>query len=470
MSALETIPDWAAELGVARIEDYFGAWAYEEQRFAQAVEAHRNIDTLRAHVEMHKNAIAAAGEAKAPTPGSVAKANTRDDGVMVLQLRGSLMKYVGSLSTGTSTVWTRQVIRAAKTQSDIKAAVIAIESPGGTVAGTHDLAEEIAGLASVMPVVAFIEDIAASAAYWIACACNKIIATPTSLVGCIGTYNVICDYSAKAAMEGIKVHVIRAGAMKGAGVPGTAITEEILADVQRVTNDLNAHFLARVEKGRKLSAQQVAEVADGRVWIASVAQEKGLIDSVGTFDQAIAIALKSVESKAGNTRPKRELKMSEAVQTEVASVPAPKPATFAELKSAFPKADAAWREQCQEKNLTLAQAQAAYVEKVEADLAKANADLAKAQEEAKVKAATPPKPAAVPPIFHVGGADAEAGEGTATERWNALVAECSKGGKVAHDDAIRAAVRKDSELHAAYLDEANKVAQESRRGLAHNRR
>jgi signal peptide peptidase SppA len=201
------------------------------------------------------------------------------NGVAVIRANGSLMKQASSFSAGTSTVLLRQSLMAAMRDDSVNSALLAIESPGGTAAGTYELAETISRFASQKPIVAHIEDLGASAAYWIASATQSISANAPAKVGSIGTYAVIQDLSAMAAKEGVKVHVVRAGSEhKGAGVPGTEITPAQLAEFQRHVDRTNDFFVAGVAAGRKMTEVQVRQLADGRVHGAEEARQLGLID------------------------------------------------------------------------------------------------------------------------------------------------------------------------------------------------
>ncbi len=206
------------------------------------------------------------------------------DGIALVTLHGVLMKHQSSAQESTSTVLTRRLIREAAASPDVGALLIHVDSPGGTVAGTPQLAKDVAAAAKLKPVVAHVENLAASAAYWVASQASKVIAEPESLVGSIGTYGVITDMSAAASMKGIKVHVVKAGAMKGAGVPGTEVTAEQLTDAQKTVNELNSFFVRGVASGRGMTLAAVGELADGRVHIAGDAQRMGLIDGQQSLD------------------------------------------------------------------------------------------------------------------------------------------------------------------------------------------
>jgi protease-4 len=189
-----------------------------------------------------------------------------------------------------STVRIRQHLREAARDDAVHQLMLHIYSPGGHVDGTHDLAADVSRIGQMKPVFAHIEDLGASAAYWIASQAQRITATTTSRVGSIGTVAVLEDTSKRMDRLGIEVHVISTGPYKGVGVKGTPISPEGLAYVRSQVESLNQHFLADVQRGRGMTPAQVDSISDGRMHIASMAQRYGLIDAVQSFDDALAQA------------------------------------------------------------------------------------------------------------------------------------------------------------------------------------
>lgn len=441
---------------VPHLDQYFGLWAIEELRFQAAVNRVQGMD-LRAHV----------AATTIPTRNDErprADYTLIPDSIAVIELTGPLMKFVGSLAVGTSTVQARRAIRAAVADEQVKAIFLLIDSPGGTVAGTHDLAEDVAWAATRKSLYAYISDLGASAAYWIASAADQIYAGPTALVGAIGTFGVIYDFSAQAATDGVKVHVLRAGAFKGAGTAGTEITAAQLAEWQRVVDELNEHFLAGVARGRRLSLPRVRELADGRIHLAADAGTLGLIDGVRTMDQALEelraasdrpvksttrtsrVSAKEHESMAGQVTSETS---AETPVVETAAPPAPRAATLAELKTALPDTNADFREQCLEKAWTLAQAKDARMAQLQAENA------SQAQELEKVRTQTTISKPGVDPLEtgeSASGKEFEGGDAVAT--FDQRVRERMSSG-VSRKPAIAAVARQDPVLHEAYLQEVN---------------
>lgn len=253
---------------------YFEPWAIEPSRLARAL-AQIEAGTLKPQ----------AVEPKAASRDEKAFA-TDGAGTAVIDLEGELMKQRSKFG-GTSTIDARRQIRLAAADPDVSSILLAISSPGGTVAGTLDLADDIAAAARQKPLHAHISDIGASAAYWAASQAARVSANATAQVGSIGTFAVLVDQSKRFEDAGIKVHVIATGKSKGKGYPGTEIDEETIGEVRELVDDLNTFFLKGVAKGRALEFDKVKDLATGEVWIAAKAKRKGLIDAVESFDDAL---------------------------------------------------------------------------------------------------------------------------------------------------------------------------------------
>lgn len=258
---------------------FFGPWSMQLDAFAELRALVMNLD-WSAH-------LASPQAAAAQQTGMGPPAAKRND-VAVIEIRGAMMKQASSLGRGTSTVLARRQIRDAVADPNINKIMLLCESPGGTVAGTNELASDVAAAAKSKPTWAYVEDLCCSACYWVASQATKIIANPTAMVGAIGTYGVVTDESGRAEKAGIKVHVVKAGEFKGMGVPGTTITDAQLAELQRTINAMNEFFVNAVATGRKLTKARAQSLADGRIHLAAAALEHKLIDAVGSLDETFA--------------------------------------------------------------------------------------------------------------------------------------------------------------------------------------
>ena len=254
---------------------------------------------------------------------------TTDDGIAIIPIHGVMMKHESSVTESVSTAVARRQVRRAVNDAGVEAIMLHIDSPGGTVAGSGDLADEVYNAAQQKRTIAFIEDLAASAAYKIASQANEIIANRgEAVVGSLGTFAVVHDVSKAAEQEGIKVHVIRAGEFKGAFTPGTEVTDEQLEELQREINSMQAAFRQMVERGRGSRISDTESLFDGRVHSANDAMSLGLVDAVGSFDATMARLVKTA------SRPNRRNAMADTNDR-----PEPQAATVEQIEKTCPGAD-----------------------------------------------------------------------------------------------------------------------------------
>ena len=439
-----------------RLSDYFGVWSMYEPAFSGLFSLVTDMD-LMDHVTRGIGATsiderkmrALMGEKQEDIKADAAY-DVSPGGVAIVSLTGTLMKAESSFSSSTSTVKARQAIRAASRDPNVSAILMLIDSPGGTVAGTNDLAMEIAAAEKIKPTGAFCEDLCASAAYWCASQAGLIACNPTALVGSIGTYMAVRDSSAQADAMKVKVHVIKAGDFKGAGTPGTKITDEQIAAWQEMVNALNAQFVQGVATGRKMTAEKAQGLADGRVHVGHDAKSLGLVDAVQSLDDTVR-QLQERAGKQGNV-PKKGTKMTE--QTTTTSTAAPlelrsTAATLGELKAALKGADADFLLKQLDGNVTLAQAQSNWI-------AEMNTRLEASQKEtADAKAATGKHPGGKPLGAGTPPKASESETGSPIADFNELVAKIEREEKMTHQKAISAAARRNPDLHMNFLAATN---------------
>ncbi len=171
----------------------------------------------------------------------------------------------------------------------VKAVILRLNSPGGTVAASELMHDEITHFRrSGKPIVAVMMDVAASGAYYIACACDEIIAQPSTVTGSIGVIMQMFDVSGTMSLIGVQTDAITSGRFKDTGSPFRTMRPEEREIFQIIVNDMYERFVAVVDRGRpKLDEAAVRLLADGRVYTARQALEKGLIDHIATMRQAI---------------------------------------------------------------------------------------------------------------------------------------------------------------------------------------
>jgi len=262
-----------------RLTDYVGVWAMYPPHFFAYWHAAVSTD-LAAHV-----AAALPRQAEPQPPIMVPSKGGKS--VAVVRMERTLMKQRPSLG-GTSTVDLRRQVRSAANDPNVSGILLAIDSPGGTVAGTDDLAREVRAARKKKPTWAFVEDLGASAAYWVASQAGAIYAnSPTALVGSIGTVMTVYDESKAAESGGVRPLVFATGPLKGTGEPGVPVTEEQATYLQGIVNGTQESFDAAVRSGRGLSAAELSAVRSGGVFLAAEAQRLRLIDGIKSFDATL---------------------------------------------------------------------------------------------------------------------------------------------------------------------------------------
>lgn len=212
------------------------------------------------------------------------------NGVAVIDISGTMTKsltFFQMIFGGRTMPDMERQIREATSDNAVNAIMLRIDSPGGTVAGTSDLADAVFAARKRKQVTAYISDLGASAAYYVASQADRIYADADAMVGSIGVYLVIPDYSKMAEADGVKINVVRAGEMKGAGTFGTEVTDKQLAEFQREVDQLNEVFVETVARGRGWSTSKTRALNDGRLHIGQHALKAGLIDGIRSFDEAM---------------------------------------------------------------------------------------------------------------------------------------------------------------------------------------
>jgi signal peptide peptidase SppA len=263
---------------------HFGVWAVKPDWFRDALAAVR-AGTWKPAERVARVPATAAGvgdDYGDPGDGDYTIAN----GIAVIELEGQMTKG-GSSFGGCSTIATRRAIRTVAADPMVKGIVLHICSPGGTVDGTSDLADDVAAAAKVKPVDAYVADLCCSAAYWVASQCRTIYANATAVVGSIGAMAVLKDDSAMQEQIGVKLTIVSSGEYKGILADGN-VSEKVVAEVQRQVDGQSAVFFAAVAAGRGDRIADMSAVTDGRVYVSAQAQQLGLIDQVASFDAAMS--------------------------------------------------------------------------------------------------------------------------------------------------------------------------------------
>lgn len=173
---------------------------------------------------------------------------------------------------------------------DIKALVVRIDSPGGSVGPSQEIYSELKELGKELPIVASIGGVGASGGYYIACAAEKIYANPGSITGSIGVIAQFASYEKLLAWAKIDVEVIKSGKYKDVGSSFREMSEADKQYIQDLIDNVYSQFKLVVANARNLDTKQIDKVADGKIYTGEQALNLKLIDELGTINDAIKMA------------------------------------------------------------------------------------------------------------------------------------------------------------------------------------
>lgn len=183
----------------------------------------------------------------------------------------------------------RESVQAALADTNVKRLVFDIDSPGGNAAGIAETAAAIRRAGSIKPTVASVNGMAGSAGYWLAAAARKIVASEGSQIGSIGAYTIHTEVSKAHAEAGITDTVVKFGRFKAAGNGVEPLSEEAKSSLQERIDAVGNLFVDSVAVYRGVSAAHVrANYGDGKVYMATEAKARGMIDDIGTLDDVLA--------------------------------------------------------------------------------------------------------------------------------------------------------------------------------------
>jgi len=185
-------------------------------------------------------------------------------------------------------------IRKARTSDKVKAIVVRINSPGGSALASDVMWREIVLATQTKPVIASMSDYAASGGYYLAMACDTIVAQPTTITGSIGVFSLLFDVSTfldnKIGITFDEVKTGEVGELVTFTRPLTAVEKSIW---QKRTNEIYKTFTTKAAEGRNMPVEELLKIASGRVWTGSQAKDRGLVDALGNFEDAVSIAAAS---------------------------------------------------------------------------------------------------------------------------------------------------------------------------------
>jgi protease-4 len=226
----------------------------------------------------------------------------------------------------------REELEKAEEDARVRAVVLRINSPGGTVTASDILYHEITRFKErrKVPVVASILDVGASGGYYVALAADRIVAHPTTVTGSIGVLMLTVDASGLLEKIGVSATYVKSGALKDMGSPFRSLRPEERALFQDLIDRFYGRFVELVARSRKLDEARVRAFADGRVYTASEALGLGLVDRIGYLEEAIGDARSAAGLAEARVIAYRRPRQYRATIYSSAEAPAPA-ATLADL-------------------------------------------------------------------------------------------------------------------------------------------
>ena len=217
----------------------------------------------------------------------------RSGGVAIIPIHGIMSQRVSNMSEisgggGVSSEATARAVDEAAADDSIKAMILHIDSPGGSVHGIQELAATIRAAREVKPVIAQVDSMALSAGFWAAAQATEIVSTPGGDVGSVGVWTAHQDLSAQMEMIGVKETLISAGEFKTEGNPLEPLSDEGLAHIQARVDSVFKDFIGDLSAGRGVSSETVEQkFGQGRTLRARDALKAGMIDRISTFQETL---------------------------------------------------------------------------------------------------------------------------------------------------------------------------------------
>lgn len=241
-------------------------------------------------------------------------AASRAGSVAVIPVYGVVshrMNMMQAMSGGTSTEMLRRDVRAAMVDPDISAVLLDFDTPGGSVYGVQELADELYSMRGDKPLVAFANPLAASAGYWLASSVDELYITPSGDVGSVGVIAMHVDQSAANEQDGLKVEYITAGQYKAEGNPHEPLSDSAREYMQARVDAYYEQFVGALARNRGVSPDLVREAyGQGRVLGASDALAAGMIDGIQTFDQTVTMLRERTQRRGAPARNRAKLALA----------------------------------------------------------------------------------------------------------------------------------------------------------------
>jgi protease-4 len=208
----------------------------------------------------------------------------------------AVISIQGVLTSSTDTI---KQFKQYEENEDVKALVLRIDSPGGTVVAAQEIYTEIQKLRENKVVLTSMGNVAASGGYYVASATQEIVANPGTLTGSIGVISEYPNIEELMKKVGLRSEVMKSGRFKDLGNPTREMTVEERQLLQDLIDNIHGQFIRDVALGRGRTVEEIEPLADGRVFTGEQAKENGLVDRLGSFEDALdrAAELAGIEGK-----------------------------------------------------------------------------------------------------------------------------------------------------------------------------
>ncbi|MFN3285266.1 MAG: signal peptide peptidase SppA [bacterium] len=218
------------------------------------------------------------------------------DKVALVRVVGAISQEGGGLLSFGPVASSRRVLaqlERARRDRAVKAVVVELNTPGGSVVASAQIHDKLVELRQGgKPVVALLTEVAASGGYYVAAGADRVVADPSTLTGSIGVIVVLPNLQEFNRRIGLRTVVFKSGRFKDMGNPDRPLTPEEAALFQGIVDEAYRRFVDVVARGRRMERSRVLQLADGRIYTGSQAQRLGLVDRLGSFDDAVSEALR----------------------------------------------------------------------------------------------------------------------------------------------------------------------------------
>lgn len=225
------------------------------------------------------------------------KPSNEKDHIAVITAQGAIVMGEGGVEVAAAETVVRQIL-VARSNPNTKAIILRVDSPGGSAFASELIRQELsAAQMDSIPVIASFGSLAASGGYWISATADEIIASPTTITGSIGIFGVFPTFEKTLAEVGISTDGVGTTKFAGAISPARTLDNDSKDIIQQSIEAGYRNFLDLVATGRNLPLDEVAKIAEGRVWAGSTALELGLVDKLGGFDDAVKSAAEHAKTE-----------------------------------------------------------------------------------------------------------------------------------------------------------------------------